>query len=281
MYRDLEWASITCKISWPAQGIWPAFSDGSDINAVCRGPLPSNFNPKSPQDTSDTAVLATADDFGCVKLFKYPCVIEKSDFQKSTGHSSHVTNVCFINNGKKLISTGGMDKAIFVWKVKTAQEEVIDEEDVDMEGYDANEFEGKKEYSDDEEEEGEAVATVKKQTLGIFEEEEVAEGEEFMAVKPFVGQIKAPTGHKDLPKSNDAPTESLTLKYVHGYRCFDSRNCAKWKKDSDTEVVFVSAALGVKMDTSFTPQKQTFFNVHDEDLVSFDLHPHLNLAVSG
>jgi hypothetical protein len=38
-------------------------------------------------------VLATADDFGFVKLFRYPCPQERANFKKYNGHSSHVTKV--------------------------------------------------------------------------------------------------------------------------------------------------------------------------------------------
>jgi len=58
----------------------------------------------------------TADDFGFVKLFNYPCPVEKAAFQKFSGHSSHVTNVTFSKNAKSqqyVVSTGGEDLSIF------------------------------------------------------------------------------------------------------------------------------------------------------------------------
>lgn len=61
-------------------------------------------------------VLATGDDFSQVKLFKYPCPVERSSYLKYIGHSSHVTNVKFTTAGYHLISTGGNDKAIFQWE---------------------------------------------------------------------------------------------------------------------------------------------------------------------
>lgn len=61
----------------------------------------------------DGTVLATADDFGLVKLFKYPCPVEKASFHQFNGHSSHVTNVRFVKKSTYLISTGGADKCIF------------------------------------------------------------------------------------------------------------------------------------------------------------------------
>ena len=63
------------------QGIWPECADGTDVNSVCR-----NFGGN---------ILASADDFGMVKLFKYPVYSERAAFNQYLGHSSHVTKVKF------------------------------------------------------------------------------------------------------------------------------------------------------------------------------------------
>jgi microtubule-associated protein-like 6 len=60
--------------------------------------------------------LATADDFGKVKLFKYPCAIEGASSKEYGGHSSHVTKVKFSAGDKYVISTGGNDKTVLVWE---------------------------------------------------------------------------------------------------------------------------------------------------------------------
>ncbi len=66
--KDEKWASWTCVIGWPVQGIWPPCSDGSDINSVDRNNVRD--------------IIATADDFGKVKLFKFPCAKEHSSKNK-------------------------------------------------------------------------------------------------------------------------------------------------------------------------------------------------------
>lgn len=80
-FKDEKWATWNLTLGWPTQGIWPACSSGDDINSVDRTP------------TGD--IIATADDFSKIKLFKFPCYTEKSSFGKYSGHSSHVTNVRF------------------------------------------------------------------------------------------------------------------------------------------------------------------------------------------
>ena len=96
------WASQTCILGWAVQGIWPNANNIqlSDINATDRH--------------TSSKFLATADDYGLVKLFRYPCVNDGSKFNSYAGHSSHVTN-CRWTIGNNLITTGGNDKCVFVW----------------------------------------------------------------------------------------------------------------------------------------------------------------------
>ena len=58
--RDADWATWTCTLGWPVQGIWPKEADGTDINYVDR--------------SHSAKYVATADDFGKVKVFNYPCL---------------------------------------------------------------------------------------------------------------------------------------------------------------------------------------------------------------
>ncbi|KAK3752556.1 hypothetical protein QZH41_013411, partial [Actinostola sp. cb2023] len=57
--RNTDWASHNCVLGYPVLGIWPDESDGTDINAVDR--------------SHSKRLLATADDFGNVNMFRYPC----------------------------------------------------------------------------------------------------------------------------------------------------------------------------------------------------------------
>uniref|UniRef100_A0A8C9B3S0 EMAP like 2 n=1 Tax=Prolemur simus TaxID=1328070 RepID=A0A8C9B3S0_PROSS len=57
--RNMEWATATCVLGFGVFGIWSEGTDGTDINAVAR--------------SHDGKLLASADDFGKVHLFSYPC----------------------------------------------------------------------------------------------------------------------------------------------------------------------------------------------------------------
>lgn len=94
--KDVEWVSQTCILGWPVQGIWPPGADGTDINAIdrCR--------------TKPYTFLASADDFGRVRVLRYPCVEPNSAFNEYSGHSSHVTCVRWTARDTHLISTGSL-----------------------------------------------------------------------------------------------------------------------------------------------------------------------------
>jgi len=101
--RDYQWATLTCRFAWALQSIWkPSYGDGTDVNNV--------------HVSNDKAIVATGDDFGAVTIFKYPAVVKNQKFKSYGGHCSHVTNVRFIYDDSRLISTGGKDQAVMQWK---------------------------------------------------------------------------------------------------------------------------------------------------------------------
>ena len=234
--RNERWLTWTCVLGWPVQGIWPPCSDGSDINNLDR--------------SKSHKVLATVDDFGQVKLFKFPCVKKNSGFNSYRGHSSHVTNCRFLNG--YLISIGGNDKAIFQWRYTEDHEEAPISE--------------------------EAMQSVEPENK-LFDLETVGEGDQFMAVKPWLGEVKAsaPNGYVAPKTQSKIPEENMVLLKVHGYRCFDSRNNLRYTNTG--KVVYPAAALGVVMDLS--SRDQMFFSMHDDDVVCLALHPNKKIAATG
>jgi microtubule-associated protein-like 6 len=224
-FRDEPWSSWTCTLGWPVQGIWPPAANGTDINSVDRSP--------------EGLCLATADDFGHVKLFRYPCPVEKvTASHQYNGHSSHVTNVRFVRGtGRYLISTGGNDKCIFQWKFaanKAAAEQALEA---------ANHQVDVSSIADDFDEEEEEEPPKKRQPKGgagamdeMFGEEDLGEGDQALAVKAFLGEVKSSTPaqykNKPIPPTmSEKPSGNLNIKYAHGFRSFDTRNNLKYIND--------------------------------------------------
>ncbi|XP_063993573.1 echinoderm microtubule-associated protein-like 2 isoform X3 [Diachasmimorpha longicaudata] len=101
--RDVDWETHTCVISFETIGIWPEGADGTDVNNCAR--------------SGDGKLLATGDDFGKVKLFSHPACQPKSLSHAYGGHSSHVTNVSFLQDDTRLVSAGGADTSVLQWIV--------------------------------------------------------------------------------------------------------------------------------------------------------------------
>ncbi|KAJ0396700.1 hypothetical protein ATCC90586_008195 [Pythium insidiosum] len=100
--RDTTWATWTVPYGWPVQGIWATGADGSDVNAVCR--------------SADCLVVATGDDDGLVKLFRYPCVAQSAAHKAFVGHASHVTSCVFSRHDSVLLTAGGLDNTVCQFK---------------------------------------------------------------------------------------------------------------------------------------------------------------------
>lgn len=114
--RDVKWATMTATLGWDVQGIWASRDfDGSEVNAVSR--------------SGSAKYLVTADTYGRLKVFNYPCV--GGGFDKG-GHlvrrprchwvnpSPGATNVSWSADDQYVYSTGGVDLSIFQWKVVAA-----------------------------------------------------------------------------------------------------------------------------------------------------------------
>ena len=71
-----------------------------------------------------------------------------------------------------------------------------------------------------------------------------------MAVKPFLGVIKNSVPSEFSKKDIDLspPDIGLELEYVHGYRCFDTRNNIRYLDYNN--IIFHTAAVNVVMSIS-------------------------------
>jgi microtubule-associated protein-like 6 len=256
--KDVKWASWTCTLGWPVQGIWPPLADGTDINAVDR--------------SHSGHLLATVDDFGKVNLCRYPCLPNA----KSTsyfGHSSHVMNVRWSRGDQYLISVGGNDKCVFQWK------HVLHAHNDASEGTASQSSESV------------ALGGASNEFLDMdFESDGPGAGDEAGAIKPWLGAIRAP---KVPPTLNDqAPTTSLELSWVHGYTSATSgegyRVSSNLFYNASGEIVYPAASLGVKMraipgsnSSSIIERSQQYFNGHDDDIICLTMSSDRRFVATG
>jgi microtubule-associated protein-like 6 len=281
--RDVIWDGWTCTLGWPVQGIWPSFADGTDINAASR-----NFKGD---------VIATADDSGKVKLFRYPSVRTNSEFLEFSGHSSHVTQCMWAPpRDEWLISTGGNDRCIFMWSYSRE----VPEKGRPRDGFQARA--------------AQPSATVGADLIVGPTESLISGGDEFMAVKPWMGAIVAPSPptadenelRRAIEASKDVRTRTsfqakvnelrkvrdvvdrarrgescaapdkgrgLELDFVHGFR-------DNVRLTSSGCIVYHAAALGIKLESN-GDRKQSFNASHSDDVQVLALHPDRQLVATG
>ncbi|KAM9770291.1 LOW QUALITY PROTEIN: echinoderm microtubule-associated protein-like 6 [Menidia menidia] len=98
----ITWATWTSILGEEVLGVWPRNADRADVTCAC---------------VSHAGLsLVTGDDFGLVKLFDFPCPDKFAKHKRYFGHSAHVTNIRFSCDDKYVISAGGSDCSLFVWK---------------------------------------------------------------------------------------------------------------------------------------------------------------------
>lgn len=101
--RDVHWATFTCTLGWEMRGIYPKMSDGSDITSAHRSP--------------NGRLIVTGDEFRKVNLFRCPCGPGSAACRSVVAHSAHTGAVRFTSDGKYVISVGGPDLSVAVWRV--------------------------------------------------------------------------------------------------------------------------------------------------------------------
>jgi len=98
----VKWADDPLIAGWDTQGLYQKGWDGTDLNDATL--------------TSDSKLIASGDDYGCVRLHNYPAV-DPSVCLEYRGHAEFVVGVEFLRDDSQLITCGGNDMAIFQWKV--------------------------------------------------------------------------------------------------------------------------------------------------------------------
>lgn len=235
------------------QGIWLPGLDGSEyaINAVARS-----------HSYSSVPVLATADEYGRVKLFNYPCFTPGAPDKCYRGHSNHVTNIKFSYDDSYCITTGGNDKCVFVWGTDVIEEKR--EREALLCGGTGQTLESILENDHD--------------SFVPFKQPVIRGGDEGAAVKPWVGAIRVPSNFVEPPDLGSAPDESLVLKFVYGYRGWDCRNNISYA-DSTKEIVYHVAGVGIVFNSE--KQEQILNTEHDDDILCLAVHPEGHTVATG
>ncbi|XP_013915817.1 PREDICTED: echinoderm microtubule-associated protein-like 5 [Thamnophis sirtalis] len=253
--KGICWASWTCVIGSEVNGIWPKYSDVTDINSV-----DGNYN---------NTVLVTGDDFGLVKLFRFPCLKKGAKFRKYVGHSAHVTNVRWSHDFQWVISTGGADHSVFQWRFipEGVTTGILEAARIEC-GIDSYSEESDSDLSDvpelDSDIEQEAQINYVRQ---VYKED-----------LPQLKQQRKEKSHSvPFLKREKAPDDSLKLQFIHGYRGYDCRNNLFYTQTG--EVVYHIAAVAVVYNRQ--QHTQRLYLGHDDDILSLAIHPMKDYVATG
>ena len=237
--------------------------------------------------------MATGDDFGRVNLFRWPSVEERSKHKTYKGHSSYVTKVRFSAGDNYLLSSGGGDCTVFVWKTDFGVDDGIDAptnrltdyiyhpDDPDNEANKEDKSRSNKIQTKADNRKKEQAATrakVADDEGGFNLDVDMAAGDEFMAIRPWKGAIKEPTGFKRPPANQEmAPQVSIEPEWVYGYRGSMTKNNLRILKDGS--IAYFAAGLGVSMTAD--GESQRFFDLHKDDITSMGFSPDGVHCVTG
>lgn len=246
---SIHWYSFTGVLGNEVNGIWEKYTDTNDVNAV-----DANFQGE---------VLVTGDDFGLVKLFKFPCLKKAAKFRKYVGHSAHVTNVRFSHDKTRVITTGGADHAVFQWKFLA---DGSSDPDPQSGFVDSNSEESDSDLSDVADMDSDLEAEKQVVYSRAIYKEDAAKIRKLTKDELQAGQ-----------KRKRGPTAGLKLQFIHGYRGYDCRNNLFYTQNG--EVVYHVAAAGIVYNRDKHSQK--FYTEHTDDILCLCIHPIKDLVATG
>lgn len=262
--------------------------------------------------------LAAGDEYGRVRIFRFPAAARGARSIELTGHACGVSNAAWCAGDTRLVTIGSRDRALFQWRVDAAVE---GQYGVAAARGGARGGAGVAEIEVDEREDEEvlprrrrepwAEAVVGGNAAAAFQYEldyaaalvaaatapAHASSEKLTSASAWRGSLPAPTTPPRA--SSDAPRERLELEWVHGYRAQDQRGSARYTARGD--VVYPAGALGVVLRRELGDERgiqvwisricvakcvlfvraQMFHAEHTDEISCLAVHPRGHMVATG
>ncbi|CAH0386777.1 unnamed protein product [Bemisia tabaci] len=103
--KDTKWYTHNCVIGFMVAGIW-------NNRYYPMTSLISTVNRSAAHD-----LLATGDTDGYLRLFRYPCLSPKAEYNEEKVYSGSVTSARFLYNDRNVATVGGTDASLMLWEV--------------------------------------------------------------------------------------------------------------------------------------------------------------------
>ncbi|KAF0683188.1 Aste57867_24752 [Aphanomyces stellatus] len=259
--KDVQWATFTSIYGWPVLGAWPVKKNSFEVVSLNRNHA--------------STVLVTGDQYGHIRVYKYPCQPSANLCHQYNGHCGRISHVEFSSDDQFVVTSGEDDRCLFQWRVES---EVNEPSPPEFE-YHAT--------SDDEVEllpPSERSPFEEASNVGEFALDSLVHqgghGQESVAVeepvKPWVGSCIPPTTAAPEPDTTLSP-EQLEMDWVYGYRSHDCRNNLKYTKQG--KIVYPVAKVVVVFESKGWSQKH--FKQHQDEVLCLATHPSLDIVASG
>jgi WD40 repeat protein len=258
--RDVEWATQTCTQDRAVQGAWSAAADGVVITSCAR--------------THNGGELIAGDQFGRVKLIRYPSPTVSADAIDLRGHGPPIRCAAWAADDACALTVSGGDCSLLQWKFQRQVNHVgVDSLALGTEERDTMAGDLQPPRVDPL-----FDAACKFDTDAVARMELSADDEAFAPRRPWHRAISAPTSAPE-GEDNRPADSNLQLEWVHGYRCRDCRGGVKYTLGGS--IIFFAGSVAVVMDPKAQPRSQRFYKGHTADIMSLALHPDGELAATG
>jgi len=236
--RDTAWATQTCTLGWPVQGIWPPQKDGTECTScdcnLFRG--------------EDGVAVVTGDNYGRIRLFRYPCTSAFSASKMYWGSSNPITRIRFASGDAHVLSITGVNKSIMQWTHHRDRDEGV--------AFDVLDRRGKLE--EDEEDVTNLFGITDALAALAAEPNDMSH---LISTRPWAASMVPPTESKDI-NADKALANGLKLRHIIGLQSFGTRLSVRFNNVGD--VIYPASKFVCVYQKK--NNSQTFYRGHDTEL---------------
>ncbi|KAJ1457506.1 WD40-repeat-containing domain protein [Pelagophyceae sp. CCMP2097] len=259
--KDTRWATLTCPASWAGQGTHAAQADGSDVSSM--DVSLSSSNPS----------LATGDNFGRVRLWRYPATSSLGKCKEYRGHSAAVTRARWCGQASHLVTTSARDRTVLQWR------HVVDDAALD----EADKCKAAKKEKQTADEQGgddaapapaDAVAAQLDAFQDADDDDEDGEAKEALS-RPWLLAAVPPSNAP--PADVNEPDLKVSIDWVHGVEAERARSSVVYNRLG--EVVLPAGRVAVVY--SKASHSQRYYRGHAHALSALSASPDGRFVASG